>query len=729
MRIFQVVFLFLIADISASYDIEHPINLPIGDVKTTFQDGHQSLLFNLDDQGVEQDQKCYPALIFHFDKHRMQSSHYFGHTSLLTGSHYMNLWSSAYKIRTRIEEDHHWIRDEGKLRHTHHAVRLGDYISQRPSLDAGLIRKLRSRGTDRDIVKSRAILHGLQTDLLHSPSLPIITPLFFTREQIETLNKRFVQLYKNVQQGSANPSEACILWNLFGSSEAGLPENLVGGMKYEFCCSGTTAWLLKAAGMSRYLGYTDDSYLTGTLPENLKSHFENLSLITYLANSLKIPEPIIRNIISDSELAARLKTTLEDLYCLKREASLGLEVRRDIFLKILTYIAEFTTSHETTDTLRLIEHNAHLRAFRARPQGVKWSTLPSSAKYFPIRKNLFCSILEEIRPNGNLHRVKIVGDHGSGKSSIAKELLRFSRYRDNYYVSWQLDCKTEDSFKASLRELIIELDEAKTYEAGRDSTKSEFANLCVFITEKLKQLKDSGKKWLLLLDNADDYSKPNNIIKRFDEMLVTSHFGKGVLLFTSTDRTDWGASTRARLYRTHNLDRLDSIEAVKLFEFYCKRKLPLLEDFLSRKIVPYPLDIALCATYLDKNRDLGLQDYTARLENIDLGYIAQKIIGYEQNPRREALLSLTLDSIIGKDANYLDLLFVVSLFEYNNIPEDILVPYVRYKDWTTSYNSLVDLLKANYLLKEIVDRKFELHPYVLDFIAEYAKAKIGQGRC
>ena len=649
-----------------------------------------------------------PVFLLHYDKQGIDSPHYLGHTALLTREHYINLWSSAYKIKTQTSTTHGWC-GEDKLRPSWDAIYWRDY--PRATSYSRVSERLGSE-YDGQIVKSRSVLRSLSVDLGydqtinplgHFPDHPQIIPLFLTKAQIATINAQAQVLAAKVVTGH-------IYWNLFGSSEHGTPLELEDGKNYDLSCTGAVLWLLRHAGIRLY----SEDCSVSVLPEELVQRCEELSLRTYLMDVLKLDQAEYDYVKAQS--GPKLIENLSSLYKLQTPESITGD--SFIFTRFLCNLKR-AYHHPSDERVALVRRDRQTQVFLQRPENVIWSPLRQGEDYHPIRKNTYTKALASLTPSRHLRRVRIAGASGSGKSAMARQLMYDTREIHNYDISFEIDASTEQTFVGDLEFLAKELDKRR-YKATYDKTKSNLDNLCEFLDTILAEYSASGKKWILLIDNADDYqSADRTFIKQFNEEFTDRECRGGVLLFTSRDQQAW--HTRQQ-YSIENLGMLKLIEAKNLFKAFYKGTIDDLDDYLTHKIMRYPLDIRLFTSYINTCLTAGhsLETCLAEIRELDLTDFATTHISYDRNPNRNALLKLTIEKIAEMNENFIELMFVMSLFSYNNIPPAIIHEYCLSRDFGEAWiGTLRPTLTQYYLIQKLNPNQDTAHPYVLEFITSH----------
>ena len=187
---------------------------------------------------------------------------------------------------------------------------------------------------------------------------------------------------------------------------------------------------------------------------------------------------------------------------------------------------------------------------------------------------------------------------------MAKVLISKMIEKSSYIITWGIDCTTKESFLDSLELLAKQRGFNLKY---GDQSKEEV--LYPYLREELSKISSKDERWLILMDNVDDYS----IVREFNEQI--GGYRNGNILYTTRDNRRWGNLK----YHTEKLNPLERGEAKKLFYEVYSKELVGLDKLLEEYIESYPLDIVLCASYM-KNTGYKLEEY------IDLYIRAKKLL-------------------------------------------------------------------------------------------------------
>ena len=203
----------------------------------------------------------------------------------------------------------------------------------------------------------------------------------------------------------------------------------------------------------------------------------------------------------------------------------------------------------------------------------------------------------------------------------------------------------------------------------------------------------------MVYDNVDNIA---DIASYFPIDLNT--WGAGQVILTTQDHT---LQNNKHLHHTLQIDELSDDQKFTLFTkimFADKSSRSSSQESIKtflKEIPPFPLDVSVAAYYL-KATNLSFESYLERLNKYtqDFEGIQQNLIkeadGYTKT--RYSLITLSLQRLINSHKDFLDLLFLISLINPQNIPRDLLNAY---KDKTIVDNFIYNLNKYSLLINEI----------------------------
>lgn len=294
---------------------------------------------------------------------------------------------------------------------------------------------------------------------------------------------------------------------------------------------------------------------------------------------------------------------------------------------------------------------------------------------FLLRIKIFEEIKHKFAQQQGIRTVALVGVGGSGKTTIARNFC----LQEITSFAWELNAQNKESLLFSFRQLAETLSDTfdKKTELIRiyqmqESEKKE-SQLLHFIQSKLKNYQN----WLLIFDNVENVSAIKNLIPR-----DPTTWGKGSIIITSINSTISNGSY-LKPENILQIQELSSKEANALFtsilygkeakEFSHAQKQQI-ENFL-KQLPSFPLDISIAAHYI-KNANLTLDEYIERIKrsNQNFDIMQTKFLSEigEYNKTRSAIINSSFKNIIDEDRRFIDLLFLISLLDSQQIPKKIL---------------------------------------------------------
>jgi DNA-binding CsgD family transcriptional regulator/tetratricopeptide (TPR) repeat protein len=269
----------------------------------------------------------------------------------------------------------------------------------------------------------------------------------------------------------------------------------------------------------------------------------------------------------------------------------------------------------------------------------------------------------------------IIGVGGSGKTTIARKFLQVSQAD----ISWEINAETGQSIFSSFIELAEAISKTKDQKNELEIIKSITNNdekrrlLIKFVASLLRKY----KKWILLFDNAEDFSTISSYLPQNDSI-----WGNGILLITTRNK-NLSHSSRIRQETDVNVENLSSEEQYALFckilygdnySNFSKRRVGEIKDFL-KQIPTMPLDVSAAAYYL-KNTNASFEDYIKITEKTteDFEKIQSKLLEESINysKTRYGIITSTFEEIIRQNKNFKELLLLVCLLDSQGIPKKLL---------------------------------------------------------
>jgi tetratricopeptide (TPR) repeat protein/DNA-binding CsgD family transcriptional regulator len=313
--------------------------------------------------------------------------------------------------------------------------------------------------------------------------------------------------------------------------------------------------------------------------------------------------------------------------------------------------------------------------------------------------------------------VAIVGAGGSGKTTIARQYAKSK----NSILTFEINAESNEKILSSLEQiantLSINPEDQKILELIDNMQDSNERNtrLLQFITKKIRKYDN----WLLIYNDVATF---NDIRKYFP--YDDNVWGNGRVLITTRDSN---IASNYFIPSTNIINSGELCDEEKTFLFNSiinqnsEYKIISEYDEIIKKIPSFPLDIILAAYYI-KSENTSAEEYLKYLSKPDKVYLsAQKIIlddVGEYTKTRFDIVTLSLKQILSENIEFLDMIFLLSLIDSENIPKNLLVTY---KDDVTLSN-LIHSLKRLSLLSKSRDKSFSIHKATQEIMKQYILA-------
>ncbi|MBY0500940.1 MAG: tetratricopeptide repeat protein [Alphaproteobacteria bacterium] len=292
------------------------------------------------------------------------------------------------------------------------------------------------------------------------------------------------------------------------------------------------------------------------------------------------------------------------------------------------------------------------------------------------RPELIAKINARFKGWSGIQTVALVGIEGAGKTTLARQ---YASSQDLPHV-WEINGESKETSNESFENLARVL--SKTEEDQKILTgilKIRLSNereekIVQYVKERLKALSN----WFLIYDNVEKFSDIQNYFPKDSDK-----WGQGRIILTTRD------SNIENNTHVNNIIPIGELSADEKMNFFIKimsnggtrtfsaAQKEEIKKFLVA-IPPFPLDISVAAYYL-KATHIPYQSYleNAYKNNEDFSNIQKKILQEAGNytKTRYGILTLTLRRLIEVNSDFKDLLFYISLLDYQSIPRDLLVKY------------------------------------------------------
>lgn len=258
--------------------------------------------------------------------------------------------------------------------------------------------------------------------------------------------------------------------------------------------------------------------------------------------------------------------------------------------------------------------------------------------------------------------VAIAGIGGAGKTTLARI---YSKMNAKTLV-WELNAQSIRSLELSFETLASVIGDLnpknqKEYEliSTRFAGQERFFKLLNFVKKYLR----SHSKWIIIYDDL------KTSYKEFTPYLLTDKdmCGEGKILITTRDANIQLAIDYRQVLE---IPPLTSTEKKQLFEKIVRKmdsSSPCVETFLQ-KIPPFPLDVSVASHYMS-DRAFAPDDYIKGLEAIPTNF-NQSSGPYHDT--RDQIISIAIQDIMNQCPEFKELLFIISVIHYNDIPLEFL---------------------------------------------------------
>lgn len=283
--------------------------------------------------------------------------------------------------------------------------------------------------------------------------------------------------------------------------------------------------------------------------------------------------------------------------------------------------------------------------------------------YLLGRNNLLDKISDIARIGSNT--VALVGQGGSGKTTIAREYLRTCGCR----IAYEINAETFDVLRENMIGLAYVL--ARTQEQKEDLTfingisndNERIKQISIFIYYRLREEKD----WCLVFDNVDNFKILKTIYPSILEQL-----SNGKIIITTRDHN---ISNYLINYSVIEVGELTEAEKIDLFTKITGREITKDDKKHMAEIPSYPLDVSSIAYYV-KNINISLAEYVERMRESGVDFcdsnksVIEESINYSKT--RDSIISSTLSRLISINVQFKEILFTIAAMDSQNIQMDIL---------------------------------------------------------
>lgn len=308
--------------------------------------------------------------------------------------------------------------------------------------------------------------------------------------------------------------------------------------------------------------------------------------------------------------------------------------------------------------------------------------------------------------------IGLTGLAGSGKTTLARTYAKTLR---NTSVVWEINAETHDALVGSFKSLAYALAQTKKdknellHIQRIQNTEEMESRIVDFVASRLKR----SSNWLLIYDNVESFSNLEHFFPHDVEQ-----YGAGKVIITTRNQTGM-FSNYLNADSVLDIDALSMSEILTLFTkmtyntevyVFSREKEKRLVEFLSH-IPPYPLDVA-AASYYIKNSDITCEMYLERMQENSKAFEAAQTAFLKDSgadaKTRYNIITLSVKRLLAKDAEFKDLLLLLSFIAPDDIPK---VLFESYKDPALVDRFIVSLKKYALITGRILARNGEQNTF------------------
>ncbi|KAI9688258.1 MAG: hypothetical protein M1822_001764 [Bathelium mastoideum] len=290
---------------------------------------------------------------------------------------------------------------------------------------------------------------------------------------------------------------------------------------------------------------------------------------------------------------------------------------------------------------------------------------------FVGRRNELAELNQKLMVDQDCQKMSIVGLGGTGKTQVALQFAYMVKNTSPKFSVFWLPAVSMESFEQACTEV------AKTLRIPR--TTGEKEDVKELVKQHLSAV-GMGQRWLLVLDNADDYNilfGTKQLPGIIDYLPESEH---GTTVYTTRIQKIAVSLTRSNVMKLGPMDRQDAADFLEksLIEKTLLHS-PVVTSELLDELACLPLAIRQATAYLNINKTSSIDRYLRLLRNTEQDLVGLMSKEFRDDTRYKDSANavattwvVSFSQIRERDAAAADLLGFVSCIEWKAIPRSLL---------------------------------------------------------